>query len=71
MIVVVAIVCIVVAVLSSAQRADKAVTYNERQSRAPSNFGERILREVSSVACTNSAMQNFHFQFDPVRSIPS
>jgi sensor domain CHASE-containing protein len=67
MIVAVAIVCFVVAVLSSAQRADKTAVQNEKQSfsRAMSNFGERILREVSSVAGTNSAMENIRFQFDP------
>jgi hypothetical protein len=44
MIIAVAIVYIVVAVLSSAQRADKAVMQNETQSfsHTLSNFGERL-----------------------------
>ena len=51
-IVAVAIVCIVVAVLSSAQRADEVAVQHEKKlfSRALSNYGERVLREVKSVA---------------------
>lgn len=51
-IVAVAIVCIVVAVLSSAQRADIVAVDHEKQlfSRAIMNYGERVLREVESVA---------------------
>ncbi len=67
LIVAVAIICIVIAVLSSAQRADKVALQNEKQSfsRALSNFGERVLREVNSVAGTASAMQNIRVKFDP------
>jgi hypothetical protein len=51
-IVAVAIVCIVVAVLSSAQRADVVAVDPEKQmfSRALSNYDERVLREAESVA---------------------
>ena len=58
-IVAVAIVCIVVAVLSSAQRADVVAVDHEKQlfSRALSNYGERVLREVESVASSDGAIQ--------------
>ena len=54
-IVAVAIVCIVVAVLSSAQRADVVAVDHEKQlfSRALTNYGERVLREVESVASSD------------------
>jgi diguanylate cyclase (GGDEF)-like protein len=66
-IVAVAIICIVVAVLSSAQRADVVAVDHERQlfSRALSNYGERVLREVESVASSDSAVQNVRRAFDP------
>ncbi len=66
-IVAVAIVCIVVAVLSSAQRADVVAVDHEKQlfSRALSNFGERVLREVESVASSDGAIQNIRRTFDP------
>jgi diguanylate cyclase (GGDEF)-like protein len=66
-IVAVAIVCIVVAVLSSAQRADQVAVQHERQlfSRALINYGERVLRETNSVATSQSAVQNIRVQFDP------
>jgi diguanylate cyclase (GGDEF)-like protein len=66
-IVAVAIVCIVVAVLSSAQRADKVAIEHEKQlfSRALENFGKRVLREVKSVAGSPSAIQNIRVKFDP------
>ncbi len=65
-IVAVAIICIVVAVLSSAQRADEVAVQNEKQlfTRALTNYGERVLREVKSVAASNSAMQNIRVKFD-------
>jgi len=67
-IVAVAIVCIVVAVLSSAQRADEVAVEHERQlfSRALSNYGERVLREVNSVAASEQAIQNIRVKYDPV-----
>jgi diguanylate cyclase (GGDEF)-like protein len=67
-IVAVAIVCIVVAVLSSAQRADEVAVAHERQlfSGALSNYGLRVLREVDSVASSQSATENIRRKFDPV-----
>jgi diguanylate cyclase len=66
-IVAVAIVCIVVAVLSSAQRADVVAVDHEKQlfSRAISNYGDRVLREVESVASSEGAIQNIRRAFDP------
>src|SRR5579864_3720702 len=65
-IVAVAIVCIVVAVLSSAQRADVVAVDHERQlfSRAITSYGERILREVDSVASSDEAIENIRRSFD-------
>ena len=67
-IVAVAIVCIVVAVLSSAQRADVVAIDHEKQlfSRAITNYGERVLREVESVASSTATIQNIRRSFDPV-----
>ena len=66
-IVAVAIVCIVVAVLSSAQRADEVAVEHEKQllSHALGNFGERVLREVESVATSEGALKNIRVKFNP------
>jgi diguanylate cyclase (GGDEF)-like protein len=66
-IVAVAIVCIVVAVLSSAQRADVVAIDHEKQlfSRAITNYGERVLREVESVASSTATIQNIRRSFNP------
>jgi diguanylate cyclase (GGDEF)-like protein len=66
-IVAIAIICIVVAVLSSAQRADVVAADHEKQSfsRAINSFGERVLREVDSVASSDGAIQNIRRSFDP------
>ncbi|MDO8878441.1 MAG: EAL domain-containing protein [Pseudolabrys sp.] len=67
-IVAVAIVCIVVAVLSSAQRADEVAIDHEKQlfSGALTNYGRRVLSEVDSVASSQSATENIRRKFDPV-----
>ncbi|MCX7297544.1 MAG: EAL domain-containing protein, partial [Hyphomicrobiales bacterium] len=64
----VAIVCIVVAVLSSAQRADEVAIEHENQllSGALANYGTRVLRELDSVASSQSATQNIRRKFDPL-----
>jgi diguanylate cyclase (GGDEF)-like protein len=66
-IVAVAIVCIVVAVLSSAQRADQVALQQEKQlfSRALNNYGDRVLREVKSVATSQAAIDNLRVAYDP------
>ncbi len=66
-IVAVAIVCIVVAVLSSAQRADEVAVQHEKLlfSRALSTYGERVLREVKSIAASEQAIQNIRVKYDP------
>ncbi|MGH6727209.1 MAG: putative bifunctional diguanylate cyclase/phosphodiesterase [Pseudolabrys sp.] len=65
-IVAVAIVCIVVAVLSSAHHADEVAVQHEKQlfSRALGDYGERMLREVHSVAASNPAIENIRVKFD-------
>src|SRR4029078_7520436 len=65
-IVAVAIVCIVVAVLSSARRADVVAVDHEKQmfSRALSNYGERVLREAESVASSEGQIQATRQSFD-------
>jgi diguanylate cyclase (GGDEF)-like protein len=66
-IVAVAIVCIVVAVLSSAQRADEVAIKHETQllSRALNNYGARVLRETESVATSEAAIRNIRLKIDP------
>ena len=65
-IVAVAIVCIVVAVLSSAQRADEVAVKRETQlfSTALNSYGVRVLREVESVATSDAAIANIRVKFD-------
>jgi diguanylate cyclase len=65
-IVLVAIVCVVVAVLTSAQRADEVSLDRERQQfhKAIANHADRILREVESVAASEGATQSIRNEFD-------
>ncbi|HKY85372.1 MAG TPA: EAL domain-containing protein [Pseudorhodoplanes sp.] len=65
-IVVVAIVCIVVAVLTSAQRADEVALNHDKSllTRSITNHGERILRELESVAVTDQAVHSIRNEFD-------
>ena len=65
-IVAVAIVCVVVAVLGSAQRADEVALATERQlfTRALHNHGERMLREVDAVANSEAAYRKIRLSFD-------
>jgi sensor domain CHASE-containing protein len=65
-IVAVAIVCVVVAVLGSAQRADEVALATERQlfTRALHNQGERMLREVDAVANSEAAYRRIRLGFD-------
>jgi diguanylate cyclase (GGDEF)-like protein len=65
-IVAVAIVCVVVAVLSSAQRADEVALDTERQlfTRALANHGERVLREIESVSTSEVANRRIRVEFD-------
>ncbi|HLA21478.1 MAG TPA: diguanylate cyclase, partial [Pseudolabrys sp.] len=61
-----AIVGIVIAVLSSAQRADEAAATHERQmlASALTGYGERVLREVESVATSEAAVGNIRIKYD-------
>jgi diguanylate cyclase (GGDEF)-like protein len=65
-IVVVAIVCVVVAALSSARRADDVALENERQlfTRALTSQGERVLRDISAVATSEAAYRRIRVSFD-------
>jgi diguanylate cyclase len=58
-IVAVAIICVIVAVLTSANRADEVALEQERQlfSRAIVDHGERVLREMESVTVTDRAVR--------------
>ena len=66
-IVALAIVCVVVAVLGSAQRADEVALEHERQlfTRAITNHGERVLREIEAVATSDAAYRKIRINFDP------
>ncbi len=65
-IVAVAIICIVVAVLSSAERADTVAVQHEQQMLAGAlrSNGERVLREVESIAASPSAVAHIRDTFD-------
>ncbi len=66
-IVAVAIICIVVAVLSSAEHADTVAIQHEQQMLAGAlrSNGERVLRQVESVASSPSAVAHIRDRFDP------
>ncbi len=65
-IVAVAIICVILAALSSAQRADDVALDNERQlfSRALASQGERVLRDISAVATSEAAYRRIRVSFD-------
>ncbi|MEJ2624931.1 MAG: EAL domain-containing protein [Pseudolabrys sp.] len=65
-IVAVAIVCIVIAVLSSAERADDVAIAHEQRlfSEMLSTQGRRVLREVQSVANSPATIRNVRKRFD-------
>jgi diguanylate cyclase (GGDEF)-like protein len=65
-IVAVAIICIVVAVLTSAQRADEVALSREQQliQQAITEQGERVLREVESGAATARAAEMIRDRYD-------
>jgi diguanylate cyclase (GGDEF)-like protein len=66
-IVAVAIVCVVVAVLTSAQRADEVSLDREQQlfRQAIADQGERLLREIESVAESERGMAKIRLEYDP------
>jgi diguanylate cyclase (GGDEF)-like protein len=65
-IVALAIVCVVVAVFGSAHRADEVAVDTERQlfTRALTNHGERVLREIEAVATSEAAYRKIRVNFD-------
>jgi diguanylate cyclase len=64
MIVAVAIVCVIVAVMTSAYRADEVALEQERQlfTRAIADRGGRVLREVENVTAADRAVQNIRVE---------
>jgi diguanylate cyclase (GGDEF)-like protein len=65
-IVAIAILCIVVAVVTSARRADEVSLDHEKRllSRAIANHGEQLLRELESVSANEEAASRIRDQFD-------
>src|SRR5262249_31506339 len=66
-IVAIAIVCVVIAVFGSAQRADEVAIETERQllARALTTHAERVLRSVEGIATSDASMRNIRADFDP------
>ena len=66
-VVIVAIICVVVAVLSAAERADDVELQQERQllTQAIADRGRRVLRELENVAASNDIVLQLHYNFDP------
>src|SRR5262249_7471758 len=62
----VAIMCVVIAVFGSAQRADEVALDTERQlfTRALTNHGDRVLRELETVVGTEAAHRRIRVNFD-------
>jgi diguanylate cyclase (GGDEF)-like protein len=65
-IVAIAILCIVVAVVTSARRADEVALEHEKRllSRAIANHGEQLLRELESVSANEEAVRRIRDEFD-------
>ena len=66
-VVMVAIICVVVAVLSAAERADDVELQQERRLlvQAITDRGHRVLRELENVAASNDIILQLHYNFDP------
>jgi diguanylate cyclase len=66
-IVVVAVICLVIAILTSARRADEMAVKREQQlvQQAIVERGARMLRQVESAATTDRATQALREKFDP------
>jgi diguanylate cyclase (GGDEF)-like protein len=66
LIVAVAVLCIVLAVMTSARRADEVALAHDKNvfTRALGNYGARMLREVESAAATPSAIEHIQRNFD-------
>jgi diguanylate cyclase len=66
-IVAVAVICLVIAIVSSARRADEMAVTREQQliQQAIVERGARMLRQVESVATTERATQAIREQYDP------
>ena len=67
LVVAIAVVCVVVAVLSAARRADEVELAQERQLlvNAIADRGRRVLHEVENVAASDDVLLHLHYDFDP------
>jgi diguanylate cyclase len=63
----VAIVCVLVAVLGLARRADEVAVEAEQRllTRALTNYAQRVLREVETVVVSDAAYRKIRVDFDP------
>jgi diguanylate cyclase (GGDEF)-like protein len=66
-VVIVAIACVVVAVLSAAERADDVQLQQEQKllTQAITDRGRRVMRELENVAASNDIVLQLHYNFDP------
>jgi diguanylate cyclase (GGDEF)-like protein len=66
-IVVVAVICLIIAILTSARRADEMALKREQQliQQAVVDHGARVLRQLESVATTERATQAIRDHYDP------
>ena len=66
-VVIVAIICVVVAVLSAAERADDVELQQEQKllTQAIADRGRRVMRELENVAASNDIVLQLHYNFDP------
>ena len=66
-VVLVAIICVVVAVVSAAERADDVELQQERRLlvQAIADRGHRVMRELENVAASTDIVLQLHYNFDP------
>jgi sensor domain CHASE-containing protein len=66
-VVLVAIICVVVAVLTAAERADDVELQQEQKllTQAIADRGRRVMRELENVAASNDIVLQLHYNFDP------
>ena len=66
LVVVVAVVCIVIAVLSAARRADEVELAQERQlfANAIADRGRRVMHELENVTASEDVLLHMHYSFD-------
>src|SRR5207237_295447 len=62
-----AIICVIIAVLTAARRADDVQLQQERLllTNAIADRGHRVLRELENVAAAHDVVYQLHYNFDP------